>query len=207
MSETEATTHELAMEFAELKRLRLDMDHARALFERLAEMPDPIGDFRLSSALWISGVITYRRCFASVRGLEAGRGRRLVPQRFIDALDPGQRELHLDALDMADKHIAHRVSDRPEVEVWLEIENGPPPRVRNVQARLFTLGARTHNAFEFAALAKHLADQLDAECERVKKEIVVIINESDIASWFKPTSESPEWVNILAGEDGPIFGQ
>jgi hypothetical protein len=207
MSEIEATTRELAIEFAELKRLRLDMDYARALFERLAEMPDPIGDFRLSSALWISGVITYRRCFASGTGLEEGRRRRLVPQRFIDALDPGQRELHLDALDMADRHIAHRVSDRPEVEVWFEIEHGPPPRVRNVQARLFTLGARTHIAFEFAALTKHLADELDAECERVKKEIVATVNGLDIASWFRPTGESPEWVNILPGEDGPIFGQ
>ena len=79
------------------------------------------------------------------------------------------RELHLDALDMADKHIAHRVSDRHDVEVWFEIEHGPPPRVRNVQARRSTLGARTHNAFEFAALAKHLADELDAECEQREK--------------------------------------
>ena len=80
-------------------------------------------------------------------------------------------------------------------------------RVRNVQARLFTLGARTHIAFEFAALTKHLADELDAECERVKKEIVATVNGLDIASWFRPTGESPEWVNILPGEDGPIFGQ
>ena len=206
MSEIEAATRGLAIEFAELKRLRLDMDHARALFERLAEMPDPIGDFRLSSALWTSGMITYRRCFAKGNGLEKGRGRRLVPQRFIDVLDPGQRELHVDALHLADNHIAALVSDHREVEVWFEVEHGPPPRVRNVQARLLTLGARTHNAFEFASLAKFLADELDAECERVKNEIVASANESDIASWFRPTSESPEWVNILAGEAGPIFG-
>jgi hypothetical protein len=206
MSKIEATTRELAIEFAELKRLRLDMDNARALFERLAEMPDPIGDFRLSSALWTSGMITYRRCFADGTGLKKGRGRRLVPRRFIDALDPDQRELHFDALDMAERHIAHRSSDSPEVEVWFEIEHGPPPRVLDVQARQFALGARAHNAFEFAALAKHLADKLDAECERVKEEIVATVNESDIASWFRPTSEAPEWVNILADEDGPIFG-
>ena len=207
MSEIEATTRELAIQFAELKRFRLDMDHARALFERLAEMPDPIGDFRLSSALWTSGMITYRRCFAIGRGLEKGRGRSSIPQRLIDVLDADQRELHVDALQMADKHIAHRVSDHLDVEVWFEVEHGPPLRVRNVQARLFTLGARTHNAFEFAALAKYLADELEKECERVKNEIVASANESDIASWFRPTSESPEWVNILAGEAGPIFGK
>ena len=78
------------MEFAELRMLWLDMEHARALFERLAEMPDLIGDFRLSFALWTSGVIAYRRCFTDGEGLERGRGRRLVPQRFIDALDPGR---------------------------------------------------------------------------------------------------------------------
>ncbi len=206
MSELDARTRELAIEFAELKMLRLDMDHARALFERLAEMPDLIGDFRLSFALWTSGVITYRRCFADGKGLEKGRGRRLVPQRFIDELSPGQRELHVDALDMANRQIAHRVSDHHAMEVWFEVDHGPPLRVRNVQARQFTLGARTHNAFEFAALAKHLVDELNAECERVKTAILASANESDVASWFTPTSESPEWVNVLAGEAGPIFG-
>lgn len=204
MSELDATTRELTIEFADLRMLRLDMDQARALFERLAEMPDLIGDFRLSSALWISGVITYRRCFADDKSLEKGRRRRLVPQRFIDALDPGQRELHVDALDMANKHIAHRLSDHGEIGVWFEVDHGPPLRVRNVQARLFTLGARTHNRFEFAALAKHLVDELDAESERVKTAILASANESDVASWFTPTSESPEWVNVLPAEAGPI---
>ncbi len=193
------------MEFAELRMLWLDMEHARALFERLAEMPDLIGDFRLSFALWTSGVIAYRRCFTDGEGLERGRGRRLVPQRFIDALDPGRRELHLDALDMANRLIAPRIGDHHAMELWFEVDHGPPPRVQNVQARQFTRGARTHNAFEFAALAKHLVDELNAECERVKTAILDS-NESDLASWFTPTGESPEWVDVLAGETGTIFG-
>ena len=207
MSQLDATTHELAIEFAELRMLWLDMDHARALFERLAEMPDLIGDFRLSFALWTSGVISYRRCFTDGEGLERGRRRRLVPQRFIDALDPGQRELHVDALDMANRQIAHRVGDHHVMELWFEVDHGPPLRVQNVQARQFTLGPRTHNAFEFAALAKHLVDELNAECERVKTAILISANESDIASWFTPTRQSPEWVNVLAGETGPISGR
>jgi hypothetical protein len=207
MSQLDTTTHELAIEFAELRMLWLDMEHARALFERLAEMPDSIGDFRLSFALWTSGVIAYRRCFTSGEGLEKGRGRRLVPQRFIDALDPGQRELHVDALDMASGQIARRVGDHHGMELWFEVDHGPPPRVQNVQARQFTLGARTHNAFEFAALAKRLVDELNAECERVKTAILTSANESDIASWFTPTRQSPEWVNVLAGEADPISGR
>ncbi len=64
--------------------------------------------------------------------------------------------------------------------------------------------ARIHNRFELAALAKHLVDQLDAESERVKTAILASANQSDIASWFTPTSESPEWVNVHPGEAGPI---
>ena len=207
MGELNATTRELAVEFAELRMLRLDMDHARSLFERLAEMPGLMGDFRLSFALWTAGVVSYRRCFIDGKSLEGGRGPGLLLQRFIDALDPGQRELHIDALDLANRQIAHRVSDQHEVEVWFEVDHGPPVRVRNVQARRSMLGARTHNAFEFAALAKHFVDELDAECERVKTSILTSTNRSDVASWFTPTSESPEWVNVLAGEAGPIFGK
>ena len=129
----------------------------------------------------------------------------MVPQRFIDALDPGQRELHADALDMANRYVAHRVGDHHEFGVWFEVDHGPPLRVRNVQARQFTLGARIHNRFELAALAKHLVDQLDAESEQVKTAILASANQSDIASWFTPTSESPEWVNVHPGEAGPIF--
>ncbi len=206
MGDLDATTRELAIEFAELRMLRLDMDHARALFERLAEIPDLMGDFRLSFALWTSGAIAYRRCFADGEGLAKGRGPRLVLQRFVDALEPDRRELHVDALDMANRQIADRVSDHQAIEVWFEVDHGPPLRVRNVQARRSMLGARTHNAFEFAAHAKHLVDEIDAECERVKKAILASTNESGVASWFTPTSESPEWVNVLAGEAGPIFG-
>jgi hypothetical protein len=203
MTELDATTHELAMEFGGLKLLRMDMDHARALFERLAEMPVPtLGDFRLSSALWISGLITYRRCFAKGAGIVM-----LVPQRFIDALDPEQRELHEDVLHMADKFISHRVTDHHQVEVWFEVEHGPPPRVRSVRARQILLATRTNNAFELASLARHLAHELEAECDRTEKQLVASANAADVLSWFTPaTDESPEWVNILRGEADPILG-
>lgn len=197
MTELDAITRELAIEFAELRMLRLDMEHARTFLKRLAELPEPAGDITLTSALWTSGVITYRRCFADGKGLEKGRGRRLVPQRFIDALDPGQRELHDEALEMANRHIAHRVSDHYHaIEVRFEVDHGPPPRVQNVQARQFTLGARTYKAFEFADLAEHLVDELDAECERVKTAILASANESDVEDWFTPSGESPEWVTV-----------
>jgi hypothetical protein len=201
-----ATLPKLVTEFSGLVRLRLDIRQAQAFFERLAEMPDPLGDFRLSSALWVSGILAYRRCFTDGNDLEKEEGHRLIPQRFIDALDPEQRELHVEAMHFAERNIQHRVSDHHDVEVWFEIEHGPPPRVRNVQGRRIMFGARTHNAFEFAALVKHFADELDGESERVKREILAAANESDIASWFTPTSESPEWVNVLAGNAGPIFG-
>ncbi len=201
-----ATLTELVREFAGLVRLRLDIRQAQAFFERLAEMPDPLGDFRLSSALWVSGILAYRRCFTNGEDLGKEGGHRLIPQRFIDALDPEQRELHVEALHFAERNTPHRVSDHDDVEVWFEIEHGPPPRVRNVQGRQIMFGARTHNVFEFAALVKHLADELDRESERVKREILAAANESDIPSWFTATSESPEWVNVLAGKAGPIFG-
>jgi hypothetical protein len=200
------TLPELVTEFAGLVRLRLDIRQAQSFFERLAEMPDPLGDFRLSSALWVSGILAYRRCFTDGKDVGKEGGHRTIPQRFMDALDPEQRELHVEAMQFAERNITHRVSDHHDVEVWFEIEHGPPPRVRNVQGRQIMFGARTHNAFEFAALVKHLADELDRESERVKREILAAAHESDIASWFTPTSESPEWVNVLAGNAGPLFG-
>ena len=36
------------------------------------------------------------------------------------------------------------------------------------------------------------------------KTAILDSNESDLASWFTPTGESPEWVDVLAGETGTI---
>jgi hypothetical protein len=203
MSEPDPKTRELARELGELRLLWLDMSQARALFERLAEMPDAWGDFRLASSLWTSGLIAYRRCFSGGKGLARGRSRAPIPQGFVDALEPEQRELHDDSLLMADRQIARRVTDHHGVEVWLEVEHGPPPRVRSVRARHIMAPARTHNAFELAALTKYLADQIEHECRRVETEIVASANSSDVASWFIPTAESPEWVNLLSAGGGP----
>src|SRR6516165_4041310 len=79
MKELDPEIRELARDLGELRLLWLDMSHARALFERLAEMPDGFGDFRLASALWISGLIMYRRCFTSGKGTAVGQSRALTP--------------------------------------------------------------------------------------------------------------------------------
>jgi hypothetical protein len=197
MKELDPEIRELARDLGELRLLWLDMSHARALFERLAEMPDGFGDFRLASALWISGLIMYRRCFTSGKGTAVGQSRALTPHGLADALEPEQRGLHGDALLMAERHVAHRVTDQDEIEVWVEVEHGPPPRVRSVRTRRNMPLTRTHNAFEFATLAKHLADQLEEMCRVAEREIVASANASEVARWFTPTSESPEWVEIL----------
>jgi hypothetical protein len=202
MNELDPETHALAGKLGELRLLWLDMSHARALFERLAETPQGFGDFRLAAALWTSGLITYRRCFTAGTGNGRERSYTLILEGLVDALEPQQRGLHGDALLMAERHVAHRLADDHEVEVWLEVEHGPPPRVRTVRSRRIMPMAPTHDAFEFASLAKHLADQLETECRRVELEIVASANASDVARWFTSTRESPEWFNVLAADAG-----
>jgi hypothetical protein len=194
MNELDPESRQLARELGTLRLLWLDMSHARSLFERLAEMPDGFGDFRIASALWISGLIAYRRCVTGAP----------ISHDLVNALEPPQRELHDDALLMAERHAANRATNDHDVEVWLEIDHGPPPRVRSVRTRQIMPGTRTHSAFEFAALAKHLADRLEERCRQVEVELVASANSSGVARWSTPSGESPEWVNILSGDADSI---
>jgi hypothetical protein len=205
MTELDTGTLDLARELGELRLLWLDMSQARALFERRAEMPDGLGDFRLASALWISGLIAYRRCFAGGTGAAEGRSRGLISQDLVDALEPEQRRLHGDALLTAERYVARRVTDHHDVEVWLEVESGPPPRVRRVRSRQIPPVVANFDAFEFAALAKQFADQLEEKCRRVEVELVASANASEVGRRFAPTGESPEWVNILSSDPGPTL--
>jgi hypothetical protein len=204
MDQLDPEIRQLAKELGEIRLLWLDMSHARALFERLAEMPDGFGDFRLASALWTAGLTTYRRAFTGRRRDRPGMVAHTDLRGLVDALEPRQRELHGDVLLMAQRHVAHRVTDQDEVEVWLEVEHGPPPRASRVRTRQIVPVARTHNAFELATLAKHLADQLEEKCRYVEQEIVASANASGVGRGFVSASGSSEWVNILSGDPGSI---
>jgi hypothetical protein len=204
MNELDTEMRELARQLGELRLLWLDMGYARSLFERLAEMPDGFGDFRLASALWTSGLVAYRRCFTSGQGNSSEHPRGLILHDLVDSLEIEQRGLHDDALVMAERHVVPRAADQHEVEVWLEFEQGPPPRALTVRTRQIMPVARTHNAFDFATLTKYLADRLETKCLEMETEIVALANASDAARWMRPTGESPEWVNILSDATGSI---
>jgi len=59
-------------------------------------------------AIWVAAVITYRRCFTSGRSVASKQSR----HRIEALVQPEEREVHDMVLHLADKHIAHQVSDQ-----------------------------------------------------------------------------------------------
>lgn len=57
-------------------------------------------------AMQTHALVRYGRCFRG--GVRAAF---LIPQSWIDELDPDLRQGHRDCLDLRDKHVAHSVND------------------------------------------------------------------------------------------------
>ena len=109
-------------------------DAARTYAGATSSDPKPLPDL-VCRALWSSAVIAYRRAFNSGRGHIVTQGKRHVPDHaaLVDLLSTEQRDADELARSTADKHIAHRVSDLEQIQVFAVLAPPPmPPAVLGV---------------------------------------------------------------------------
>jgi hypothetical protein len=126
----------------------------------------------ISTALWSAAVIAYRRAFA------VGKGH-LIPksQRFDikglreQVLTPEQAAIDDQLRQMADQHVAHRVSDLEQMKFLVALT--PPPLPREV-AGLGTM--MVHMIGPEAVVAEGLIEICDALLARINQELEPFLN-------------------------------
>lgn len=148
-----------ATQIADLQSLMLDMQSARQCadaYMRWYDRTGPDADV-VKPALWKACCISYRRIFAKGKGhLNPQTPRLKFKDGWTSALTPDQLAAHESVLDMADKHIAHRVSDLEQVVVAALLT--PPPMPREV------VGVGTM-VVHWAGPEAELAQQLITVCD------------------------------------------
>lgn len=148
---------ETAGQIADLASLLRDLTFARQCAETYVGWlaPDAPKDEQrdlIRQALWNAGVISYRRVFGSGKAHVVPQGSRLRPtDEWKKYVTSEQLEAHEAVLEMADKHIAHRVGDHEQVQVIAFFQ--PPPLPRGV-ATVGTL--MVHMSGPTQTIAEHL---------------------------------------------------
>jgi hypothetical protein len=97
-----------------------DLGLAERLFLLLAalegaEDTDPV----VTTALYATAAISYRRCFAEGAAHERGRKRHRVAYSEADVMPPEVRAVHDEMLASADQHIAHRINEEQQASAFL----------------------------------------------------------------------------------------
>ena len=82
-------------------------------------------------ALWTASCIAYRRVFTTGKGHLSPQTPRMKPnENFTNVLTSDQLAVHNEVLAIANKHVAHRVSELEKAKVVALLE--PPPKPRAV---------------------------------------------------------------------------
>jgi hypothetical protein len=174
----------LSGELGDLLSLHQDLAFVRETASRVAQLdpidpPDPV----LLRALWGSAVVAYRRCFTSGRGHGRVKRTRLkVTDELVEALEPELYETHKMALDTANQHVAHRVSDFSQVSISLLMENLPsgPPRIIGIGIlSAFLLGPEPGQATNLAKIAGRLEATMADQCGQKQAELLTAANQGD----------------------------
>jgi|SRR5271169_1849773 len=93
----------------------------------------------IRAALWSAGLISYRRAFSSGKALGQPQAPRLkIPDDWTKMLTQAQRDTHDQVLVIANKHVAHRVSDHEVGGVRALL--APPPEPRDVVGIVSAVG-------------------------------------------------------------------
>lgn len=123
-----------ASQLADLHSIRADLadarDYARLYASRVPSpdaqtAADPVSS-AINRALWASACISYRRVFTTGKAhLAKGQPRLRVNDNWTDNLTPEQLDAHNSVLDMANRHIAHRVNDLEQVKIFALLASPP----------------------------------------------------------------------------------
>ena len=84
----------------------------------------------LRQALWNAGLIAYRRAFTSGRSLIVDRASRLnLRDQLLALVDDASRDVHRQAWEMANEHVAHRAGQQEQGTVNAILHPPPDRRV------------------------------------------------------------------------------
>lgn len=127
----------------------------------------------LAAALWSAAVTAYRRAFATGRGHLVPKNERFDIQGLRDhVLTPEQAALDADLRDMANRHVAHRVSDLEQMKYLVVLT--PPPQPRAV-ARLMPW--MLHMIGPVAAVAEGMIEICDVLLSHIAREMEPFAND------------------------------
>lgn len=150
----------------------------------------------IKPALWKACCISYRRIFATGKGhLNPQTPRLKFKDGWINDLTPEQLEAHTAVLDMADKHIAHRVSDLEQVVVVALLT--PPPMPREVVG----VGSMV---VHWAGPEVELAQRLIAVCDRIIAKAIEASNQlsQGVTNEFRKRDLDPLYQQVAERELG-----
>lgn len=128
---------ELPGSIADLYSMQDDLEFARdcaVVYYRNAfagtESPSDETRTILNRALWSAALISYRRAFTTGRSFNPGESRFNLGAMREELLSAAQQQAHEGFRNVANKHIAHRSSDRDQVLLHAGLT--PPPLRRGV---------------------------------------------------------------------------
>lgn len=136
----------------------------------------------LMQAVWSAGAISYRRAFASGKGHLVKQGGRLkFKDGWTDELEAGMAEAHERLLELANKHIAHRVGDHEGVVVTavFDPESEAPKVVGIGQMLVHMVGPTPEFAHSVVALCGVVSGAIERELKRVTDAAMAALNQSN----------------------------
>jgi hypothetical protein len=165
----------LSGEYADLLSILIDLAFVRDAARQYAyihEDSDPVS----LRALWGASVVVYRRCFNSGRGHGFVKRKHLViPDAEIDSFNESQRDVHNNALESANQHIAHRVNaEYNQMPIHLVFEKDPAgnPKLAGITSLgALYVGPLPDQSQMLADLAEHLRGKIEALADEQKDKV------------------------------------
>lgn len=190
---------DLPSQLADLRSLQSDFTNARNCAGAYLNADKLHGGDEASmkvvrEALWRSAVISYRRGFTTGKAHLKSQGKRLkVPEHWKELLSPEQLEAHTQVLDLANRHIAHRASDREHMKVSAMLF--PPPMPRAV-AGIIVL------SLDLAQPVPDLVERLGQLCTILLK----ILNDrsEELGNIFRKHVESQDLDNLYENAEADL---
>lgn len=164
-------------------------------YATLTARPD-LDDPLVANALWNAAAIAYRRAFGSGKAMLQQRKSRLRLTRDdvanMEGLSRDQRDAHLLTLDLANKHVAHRVGDQEDARVVALLAPPPAPHAVEGLAVLYfrMVGPEPEVAQRLAEVAQLLLDDVLQQIEERRQGLLEnLVADPDVARFYdQPTA-------------------
>lgn len=161
------------------------------------------GERFIASAMWNAAVVAYRRGFNSGRGhLVKGGKRPRLSDPLIALLTDEQKAVHTGALDQANQHVAHRVSELEQIITMAALN--PPEAPHGIAAvslmRVHFIGPMAEFADTFAEICALFIAELQQEYNRGLDELRVRVTDTaDIDALYAHAEAEAQQIQAQPG--------